>query len=238
MIDIVTFSLGGRDLYLMDCISSVSKASSMFSIPVNHRIVFQGTSPNREVSNWIINNRATFECWPQNIGIGAGLNKILPKFTGQLIIKLDEDAKFVTQDPFYHIWEIHKSYPDIVFSPFPIGLQNNLGGVKGYCHWVHHNSITGRYYMMRNVRHVGGMARCVPRSIYESYIKNGGFPNDLDPTGAISGSEDGSFSNYCSSNGIIMSYMDTAVVVEHNEGTLSQVKRYPEYFAKRNESKK
>lgn len=231
-IDIITFSMG-RWKYLKDCLESVSiYGYDLYNndISINHHVIFQGIFPtDDELKNLKkVNRSAIFHYWKENIGIGEGLNRILADTNGELVIKFDEDAKIVS-GYLEDLIKIYQAFPDRVFSPFVIGLQNNLGGVPGYAHEAHYDKEQDKYYMLRLVHHIGGIARCVPRKIYDKFK----FANDLDPTGRTSGNEDGQFSSWCNQNKIVMMYMDTEFVVEHNEGTLCQRMRYPEYFEKR-----
>lgn len=228
-IDIITFSLG-REYYLSKCIESVKNSIDYHDEDiVTHHVIFQGYKPSQEFLNNRRHREVNFHFWKENVGIGEGLNRILSTTNGDLVIKFDEDAKFVTYDNIDKLVEIHQAYPDRVFSPFVIGLQNNLGGVPGYDHEIYYNKATDEYHMLRMVKHIGGIARCVPRNIYDRFT----FTNDLDKSGATSGNEDGQFSAWCNAHNIKMMYMDTHIVVEHQEGTLCQKARYPEYFSKR-----
>lgn len=230
-LSIITFSMG-RWKYLLDCVQSVSQEFDYGDRNTYmHHIIFQGVHPNEEVIAELRKCGCNLHFWPENIGIGAGLNKILPECQGVSIMKMDEDCKILTCGFFEHIFFMAEKFPNSVFSPFPTGLRDNLGGVKGYAHDVVERDYYDEkiYYQRRFVRHIGGLARIAPKHIHEKFI----FKNDLDPTGAISGSEDGQFSNFCNENGIGMFYMDTHAVVEHNEGTCGQQIRYPEYFKNR-----
>jgi hypothetical protein len=233
-ISIVTFTLGGREEYLAQCIISAVKNSYHHASPVNieHHIVFQGCkypetlehirSYARIVKNYTIHIHE----WPENIGIGAGLNKILPECKGSLIFKMDDDCEIVTRDFFTRAMSIHKAYPTAIFSPQPLGLVNNMAGPPGHSRSVYYDQTNDKYYMLRNVHHVGGFARLCPKSIFESFS----FQPDL--IKGISGTEDGQLSQYAAANNIPMFYVETGMAVEHQEG-LGQIARYPEYFRER-----
>jgi hypothetical protein len=94
-------------------------------------------------------------------------------------------------------------------------------------HRVWEDKNMNKIWTKRMVSHVGGFARFSPKSIFDNYS----FQNDL--IAGISGNEDGQFSSYCNSKGIEMFYVENGMVVEHNESTLGQVLRYPEYFKNR-----
>lgn len=239
-ISIITFTLGGREEYLAQCIISAVKNSYHHASPVNieHHIVFQGCkypetlehikSYARIVKNYTIHIHE----WPENVGIGAGLNKIIPQCVGSLIFKMDDDCKIISDHSFKNAFAIHKRFPDMTFSPYPVGLINNPGGPRGSSHFVWADSKADTFYTFRRVSHVGGFARFTPASL----MKNFKFKDDLIP--GISGDEDGQYSNYLNSIGKPMCYLENRLVVEHNESTLGQIARFPQYFTSRtNESK-
>lgn len=240
-ISVITFTLGGRNKYLIECVNSV--ANDIFfnyqaKINIEHHIIFQGVNPNisvlQEIS--IIEGyhknqqmyKATIHKWPENIGIGAGLNKILPECKGELIFKMDDDCKIISERFFEQAFNLYKRFPNSVFSPFPVGLIRAVGGTPARFHkiwWDKNNDIV---YTKRIVSHVGGFARFAPKAIVEKFT----FPNDK--IAGISGTEDGEFSSYCNASGVEMFYLENGLVVEHAESTLGQILRYPKYFEGRN----
>ena len=236
-ISIITFTLGGRPKYLIGCLDSVftDVVTDVYNeIKVEHHLVFQGENGISEVEsflnyfNQIESYKLIIHKWPQNIGIGAGLNKIIPQCNGNLIFKMDDDCKVVSGDFFEKVMALHTRFPNSVFSPFPVGLINSLGGVRGAAHRLWHDKNTDTIWTKRIVNHVGGFARIAPKSIYENFS----FENDL--ISGISGNEDGQFSSYCNLKGIEMFYLEDGLVVSHQESTLGQALRYPEYFSTRN----
>ena len=231
-ISIVTFTLGGRNKYLIQCLDSVyndiNQQVVKDEIKIEHHLVFQG-SYDEELSSFLDyfkpnpSYTLVVHKWPENIGIGAGLNKIIPECKGDLIFKFDDDAKIISGDFFEKALSLHKYLPNAIFSPQPIGLVNNISGPPAVSRQLIHDSNNNEYIMIRNVNHVGGFARFSPRSIFESFK----FSPDL--IKGISGAEDGNLSQYALSQNIQMFYVETGMVVEHNEG-LGQLARYPEYF--------
>lgn len=232
-ISIITFTLGGRPKYLINCLDSVyddiNNQLIEGEIKIEHHLIFQGGVNTTEVESFINYFKETksykliVHRWPENIGIGAGLNKILPECNGKLIFKADDDCKIISSDFFEKAWALHNRFPDSVFSPFPIGLIRSLGGPPGFKHSLWHDEQNNKIYTRRHVSHVGGFARFTPRSLFDNFK----FPNDLIP--GISGTEDGNLSSHCVSNNIEMFYLENSMVVEHNEST-GQILRYPEYF--------
>jgi len=233
-ISIFTMTLGGRDKYLRDCVSSVGQATyeaEMLSIhtenpiTIEHHVIFQGCK-NNLYDLGLKNFDVIAHELPQNIGIGAGINYIVPHLSGKLTLKFDDDCKIISKDFFSHCMFLDSVLGKSIWAPMVGGLQNNLCGVKGYAHSSIHDEENDSYYQLRRVHHVGGICRFARREIYEGFT----FPNDLDKSGRISGTEDGDLSTYAQHNSIPMYYLDTAIYVEHNEGTLSQTLRYKDYF--------
>lgn len=236
-ISIITFTVGGRDKYLIKCLDSVYDDIHEQLIynenKIEHHLILQGcSSKSLESTLPYFKESPCYKLivheWPQNIGIGAGLNKIIPQCNGNLIFKMDDDCKIVSGDFFERVMALHTRFPNSVFSPFPVGLINSLGGVRGAAHRLWHDKNTDTIWTKRIVNHVGGFARIAPKSIYEKFS----FENDL--IWGISGNEDGQFSSYCNIKDIEMFYLEDGLVVSHQESTLGQALRYPEYFSTRN----
>ena len=236
-ISIITFTLGGRPRYLAQCLDSVyndiNNQLVFDEIKVEHHLVLQGALRTKESAT--IDYFKETGCyklivheWPQNIGIGAGLNVILPLCEAPLIFKMDDDCKIVSRDFFESALALHRRFPNSCFSPYPCGLTGNPGGPRGFKHSIWYDKLNDRIYTRRHVTHLGGFARFSPAHI----IKNFQFPNDLIP--GISGTEDGNFSTHCSRSTIEMFYLENGLIVEHNEATPGQTVRYPEYFSGRN----
>ena len=231
-ISIITFTLGNRKYYLDRQIQFVleSVLEVRHHLSIEHFVVHQGgdmkyESPKQSFRGY------TFEAiqFPVNVGIGQGLNQIVPMCSGDFILKLDDDAIPVNQGFFNAAEAICNRFTDSVWSPYPVGLINNPGGPKGYKHAVYQTE-SGNY-TMRFVHHVGGFARFAPANLMK------GFRFEPDLISGISGNEDGQFSAHCLRNNIPMFYLENGAVVEHAESTLGQIARYPEYFASRtNES--
>lgn len=234
-ISVITFTLGGRDEYLKKCIVSVAEdlLNSHNKIIVEHHLVFQGCKKPQFIYDIIANESSVtgykIYCheWPANIGIGAGLNKILPECKGELIFKLDDDCEIVSKDFFGKAYALHKHFPNSCFSPFVVGLIRNVGGATGFKHSVWHDKQDNNVYTRRHTTHLGGISRFSPAHI----IKNFTFQNDL--IKGISGVEDTDFSQYCNNKKIEMFYLENDLIVQHTDSTLGQIVRYPEYFKDR-----
>jgi hypothetical protein len=217
----------GRELYLQKLVESIILNLDN-NIELEHHICFQGALPSEELEEYLdCFKHIQLHVWPQNIGIAEGMNKIIPRLSGDLICKFDDDCLIHSRNFFKHVDEIHRIHSDLVFSPYPIGLINNPGGVLSKNHEVRYGDIMNTYYTFRYVGHIGGFARIAPAKL----VKNWNFSPDLIP--GMSGTEDGQHSSLCQQNGIRMAYLENAIVVEHQESTLGQHERYKNYFGER-----
>lgn len=166
-----------------------------------------------------------------SIGIAQSINNCMQDIhDNDLVLKLDDDCKIVSYlDFFQNAGILHKIMPELVFSPFPVGLINNLGGPpkNSKNRKVIYYKKGGLILTLRPTNHVGGFARFAPAKFLKSCKLN----NDL--IQGISGSEDGQFSQYCLKNNIDMAYLENGLIVEHIDSTLGQIVKYPDYFSLR-----
>lgn len=221
MISIFTNTLG-RELYLKKNLKAVERSLNA-NIQIEHHIIFSGCSPSNELINFLKGltycSQIKIEKTQEAYSIGKNLNYAKSQAKYPLFLKLDDDAEILTSDFFNHILEISTLKPNSVFSPFPIGLINNLGGVKAISHEVIFSEKMDAYYTLRKTNHVGGFCRICPTNL----IKQVDFSD--------SHNEDTEFSNFVRSKGIDLFYLENAIAVEHMESTLGQHKRYgDDYF--------
>jgi len=234
-IEIITFTIGGRDKYLTECIAHIISHGRFhtkdFSPVIKQYVICQGSQAKItcEIDEIDRLKQSFYDVeiieLPENIGIASGLNMIIPRLTAPIIIKMDDDCKIQSSNFFLHIMAVNKLNPNLVFSPFPVGLINNLGGPRRSAdRYVQYSEEADTYYTFRPVDHVGGFARVTPLHA----LKGCKFEPDLKP--GISGNEDGQYSEYCREHGIKMAYLENALIVEHNESTLGQHARYGEAY--------
>ena len=227
MISVYTLTMG-RELYLERLLESISLLGG--SEPYEHYIVWQGVKPSESFLKTISEQHSHVKMIyrDSNEGIAAAMNFVLPKLKGDIIIKLDDDAIVRSPNFFNHVRELHTMFPNLVFSPFPVGLINNLGGPNSDQRRVAYGEGTDTYYTLRLVNHIGGFSRVSPANPTASWT----FSHDK--SDVASGSEDGQHSNKCMHQGIPMAYLENALIVEHQESTLGQHARYgQEYFGNR-----
>ena len=228
MISIYTLTLG-RELYLTRLLESLALFGG-WAGEYEHYICVQGVPLTLEFRKLLRTSypHVTLLEWEENYGIAEGMNRILPELKGDIIIKMDEDAVIRSPNFFNHVIELHELAPSLVFSPFPVGLINNLGGPQSSQRSVVHGEETDTYYTLRMVNHIGGFCRISPANPTKEWRFN------YDKSDEQSGSEDGQHSQKCITAGLPMAYLENALIVEHQESTLGQHARYGEaYFGKR-----
>ena len=223
MISIYTLTLG-REYYLKQLVTSIEDLGGAGNY--EHHICFQGVKPSSDLARFLDKPRITTHLWEDNVGIAEGMNKIIPLLHGDIILKMDDDCVLRSTNFFKHVEEVHRLHPNIVFSPYPVGLINNPGGPKGHAHVVSYGENTDTYYTLRFVNHIGGFARISP----SARVKNWTFTGDL--IKGQSGNEDGQHSKKCIESRIGMAYLENALIVEHQESTLGQHERYGEKYFK------
>lgn len=224
-ISIYTFTMG-RDYYLNNLLNSIYLTHPGI-IEIEHHICFQGVIPSKRYDeHWSRLPGIITHVWEENVGIAEGMNRVLPELDGDLIMKMDDDCKIVSNNFWQHIEEIARLKSNVVFSPYPVGLIRNPGGPSAISHEVIYSDSLDTFYTLRYVNHVGGFARISP-----GYTKNWKFNSDL--ISGVSGNEDVQFSNMCGLQKIKMAYLENAIIVEHQESTLGQHERYKEYFKDR-----
>lgn len=214
MISVYTITMG-RELYLNRLFESVKKYGGDIS-KIEHHVMFNGCAPSKKIhsSYGYFHNQEK-----EVIPVGAAMNKIVPKLTGNLIMKMDDDCVIRSPDFFDHVQAISELIPGFVFSPYPVGLIGNPGGVPSKDHFVSFSEKTNTYYCFRIVDHIGGFARISPADVAKNVkVKDTGHNEDVE------------FSTYCKQNNIPMVYLENALIVEHQESTLGQHERYPNYF--------
>lgn len=221
MFDIITIT-GGRTTYLNRLLKSISLQDH--SLVINHTIVFQDNCFQKEFSVGVPQEyleKLTIIKREDKRSVGKILNETRPDGKASpYTIKFDDDAMIRSQNFFFHALEVTQLIPESVFSPFPVGLINNMGGVQSSDRRVIYGDMSDTYYTFRKVNHVGGFARVSPTNLMKSV------------SFSDSHNEDTEFSSYCSQKGVGMFYLDNALIVEHQESTLGQHARYGESYFK------
>ncbi len=225
MISIYTFTMG-RELYLQRLINSINELGGN-KYPLEHVICYQGTKPSVETLK-MQESRPYMRIvqWKENCGIAEGINRVVPELEGEIICKFDDDCILRSPDFFDHTRAINDIDSNLVFSPYPVGLINNPGGVLSTNRSVKYSESNDTYYTFRFVNHVGGFARIAPAHIIKDWVL------EKDLMHGASGNEDAQCSNKCQQLGIKMAYLENALIVEHQESTMGQHARYDDSYFK------
>lgn len=219
MISIYTPTLGNRNTYLNKLFNFIDLNKKDI---IEWHIGVQGTQYKLEIPD---RPYITIEYWESNCGAGEANNRLIKKCKGDIICKLDDDALPYGTNYFEHIKQIYLlTNKNCIFSPYPVGLINNPGGVLSKEHSVIYSDVLDTYYTLRKVPHIGGFARVMPATIATQFV----WPYDYSPL--HSGQEDVNFSRFCQQKNIPMYYLENSIIVEHQESTLGQKERYKDYF--------
>jgi len=168
----------------------------------------------------------------KNKGIAIGWNQAVEiakeKIKPQILIKVDDDAEFMTPNWLKVMIEIFERNRTLILSPYVEGLEDSPGGVL-------RRRMKGSPYVLINDRvlgivpFLGGIVWASPVEVYDDFR----FPEDQ----FIVGNKDYIISQYARSIGYSLFYVEE-LRVYHQEGTKRQHQRYPEYFKKQEELRK
>jgi|GEM_PF-1378992 len=232
-VSIYTLSLG-RMFYLEKLIQSMQKN---IHLPYQHVILNQGVNDPDFISflNNLANNNNNIEIVhsDENLGINAGCKKCVSMCTGDLIVKLDEDMRIVSDDFLKHLLAAYNTVGEpVALTAFPAGFIGEPGGVPGrFGHSVYYSKETDTYYTIRWVHYLGGYCECIPRMIYEIAKPLDGFRGRKRSSG-----QDVYISRRMRKAGFRLGYFENACIVEHQESTLGQETRFRDYFERKKKS--
>jgi len=159
---------------------------------------------------------------PENEGISRASNKVIELIKSDnydIIIKVDNDAIFITEGWLSKMVEIWKSNHMIAMSPYVQGLKDNVGGSPRF----EYGYVKDQYVGV--VQHLGGICCFADAHAYDTFR--------WDEESFLHGVQDMEFSQYLKFNGYTMIYLENYYVNHGKGGTEDQHKRYPAYFEKR-----
>jgi hypothetical protein len=216
---ILTCSIN-REFYVKKCIEAFIKNSDYEKFDFEHFVLFMGKVPGKNFVNFWDNlpenylNKALLMVWPEVLMDGEVMERMKKKYTKEIFGKLDDDAEIITNNYLTHAQEILRINPNISFSPYPLGLINNPGGVLSNNREVKYGENTDTFYTFRYVHHLGGFCRFTPMEILQKV----NFTKHIR-------CEDTDISNYCLNNNVKMAYLENSMCVEHQETILGQQER-------------
>jgi hypothetical protein len=225
-VSVLTLTLG-RELYIRRLFESIDLLGGDF--PDEHVIVFQGTPPSDEL-NVLFRGHPNhknihIEVLDTNVGIEVAMKKFVPQMEGDLIMKMDDDCIIRSPKFFNHAKDIHERFPNLFFSPYPVGLTGSPGGPSALNREVFYSDSFDVHYTFRVVSHIGGFARFAPAKYFKPIC------SDLidSQTNDIKG-EDVQVALFCTHNQIPMAYLENQLIVEHHETGLGQKQRYGDTY--------
>lgn len=159
-----------------------------------------------------------------NKGISIASNQALDEIGNEydLVLKVDNDCEFITEEWLSQIVDIYKKNHCVVMSPYPEGLRDNVGGPPR----TSYGKIAG--HLVGMVQHVGGLCHVAPARVYKDFR--------WDESSVLHGIQDLELSMWLSKRGYTQFYIED-IRVNHYEGTGGQEERYPSYFELRKHEK-
>ena len=194
--------------------------------PFDHFVLDQGS--NDGTWNWLCDYEKKYNLKifteNKNLGISRGSNYLLDKIGSNydIIIKVDNDIRFLTDGWLEKIVDIFERSKGIIISPYVEGLIDHPGG------WPRiRDGYIGEEYI-GVVQHLGGACIAAPYEVYRGFRW---IDNDF-----LHGEQDWVFSQHILEGGRVLAYMEN-VRVEHMFDTSSSAnpenKADKEYLRKR-----
>lgn len=192
--------------YTMETFESMRKTK----YPFNHFVLDQGSED--KTWTWLCDKEKEYNLKifteDKNLGISRGSNYLLDKigFDYDIIIKVDNDLRFLTENWLETIVDVYERTKGVVVSPYIEGLIDHPGG------WprIRDGYIDKNYVGV--VQHLGGACIAAPLEVYKGFRW---LENDF-----LHGEQDWVFSQEVMKQGRILMYLEN-VRVEHMFDTSS-----------------
>lgn len=195
--------------------------------PFDHYVVDNGSTDG--TVEWLDKyqlehpSRISTKKYNKNHGISIASNFALDRLKEyDIIVKVDNDALFLTKGWLKKMVDIWKSNRMIVMSPYIQGLKDNPGGAIR----EEYGMVKGEYLGL--TRHIGGIVHFADAKAYKNFR--------WDESATLHGVQDLELSNYLRLSGYLHAYLEN-FYCEHMYGTEGQHKMYPEYFERRRKEK-
>lgn len=203
--------------YTQHCFKTLQELAGY---PYDHFIIDNGS--DRDTVDWLYEHVSEFKLIvfeTDNTGISAASNIALDYISDgeyDLICKMDNDCEIVTPDLVKSMVELYsKIHKSMLLSPRVSGIDRQPRRV--------YNIQAGGYTVGRTGI-VGGLCHWMLSAEYQQYR----YPATLPKAWG----QDDDFCNWCYQRGIDIGYVE-ALEVSHYETTAGQMRRYPEYFARK-----
>ncbi|RLB83745.1 MAG: hypothetical protein DRH17_00905 [Deltaproteobacteria bacterium] len=161
----------------------------------------------------------------QNVGISMGSNQALEAIGDDydIIVKVDNDCAFLTENWLQRIGEIYRRTRRIVCSPFVEKMGDDLGGIPKELIEPLKSCNLGQIgdEEIRVEEHLPGICIAAPKEAYKNFRWR-----DKD---FFHGIQDLEFSKHCLKSGFFLCRLED-IRVEHLGSTTTQARKYPEYI--------
>lgn len=162
---------------------------------------------------------------PVNKGISFGSNQAIKAITElddyDIIVKVDNDAEFISEGWLKKMVDIWKTNHQIIMSCYVEGLKDNPGGAPRY----HRGTIKGEPIGMTN--HLGGVCVFADARAYKNFR--------WDEDDYLHSAQDLAFSQYVTTHGYAMAYLENYSL---RHATAEMEAQYPEYYERRKTEKR
>lgn len=158
-----------------------------------------------------------------NMGISKGSNQALELIGNDydIIVKVDNDAEFISEGWLKKMVDIWKTNHQIIMSCYVEGLKDNPGGAPRY----HRGTIKGEPIGMTN--HLGGVCVFADARAYKNFR--------WDEDDYLHSAQDLAFSQYVTTHGFAMAYLENYSL---RHATAEMEAQYPEYYERRKTEKR
>lgn len=192
--------------------------------PFTHLVVDNGSTD--DTPNWLDKyllehkQDVRVKRYKSNMGISIASNYAIKELKDfDIIVKVDNDAIFLTKGWLKRMVELWKSNRMLVMSPYVQGLKDNPGGAPRQ----EYGMVKGEYLGL--TRHIGGIVHFADSRAYREF--------KWDEKDTLHGVQDLELSNYLNKQGYLHAYLENYFVTHGPSGTDQQKKDYPEYFERR-----
>lgn len=193
--------------------------------PFDHFVVDNGSKDGTKewLTDFQLKNGTAFVGYNNiNKGISIASNQALNEISKahyDIIVKVDNDAVFLTDGWLKKMVDLWKSNHRLALSCYVQGLRDSPGGAPR----VAGGTIKGE--MIGITKHLGGICHFVDASAYDNFR--------WDETSFLHGVQDLEFSKYLNDNGYQMGYLENWFVNHGTVGTQGQEEKYKDYFKRR-----